>query len=75
MGTLSRWLLCRMVQTIKNLPVVRGPGFIPGSGRSPGEGNGYPLHVQRESHIQRSLVGYSSQGGKELDTTEQLTLD
>ena len=27
-------------QTTKNLPTV---GSIPGSGRSPGEGNGYPL--------------------------------
>ena len=22
-----------------------GPGSIPGLGRSPGEGNGYPLHI------------------------------
>ena len=32
---------------VKNLPadvrVVRDAGLIPGSGRSPGEGNGYPL--------------------------------
>ena len=27
-----------------------------------------------ESHGQRSLAGYSPQGGKESDTTEQLTL-
>ena len=27
-----------------------------------------------EFHEQRSLVGYSPQGRKELDTTEQLTL-
>ena len=31
-------------QTVKNLPVVwEDPGSIPGSGRPPGEGNGYPL--------------------------------
>ena len=48
---------------------------IPGSGRSPGEGNGYPLqHSCLENpHGQRSLVGYSPWGRKELDTTERLT--
>ena len=29
---------------LKNLPAIAGDtGLIPGSGRSPGEGNGYPL--------------------------------
>ena len=29
---------------VKNLPFNAGdPGSVPGSGRSPGEGNGYPL--------------------------------
>ena len=52
------------------------PGSIPGSGRSPGEGNSCPL--------QRSCLGnptdrgtwqvYSPQGHKESDTTERLTL-
>ena len=37
-------------------------GLIPGSGRSPGEGNGNPL--------QRSLGGYCPWGCKELDTTK-----
>ena len=33
-----------MAQTAKNLPAnVGDPGLIPGSGRSPGEGNGNPL--------------------------------
>ena len=47
------------------------PGLIPGSGRYLGEGNGYPLHVflPGELHRQRSLVGYSPWGLKELDTT------
>ena len=31
-----------------------------------------PVFLPRESHGQRSLVGYSPQGHKELDTTEQL---
>ena len=56
-------------------------GWSPGSGRSPGEGNGNPLqywkywkyHFQPgKSHGQRSLVGYSLWGRKESDTTEQL---
>ena len=38
---------------------------IPWLGRSPGEGNGNPL----QSLGQRSLVGYSPWGHKELDTT------
>ena len=47
------------------------PGLIPGSGRSPGEGNGYPLSVSLpgEFHGERCLEGYS----KELDTTEKIT--
>jgi len=45
---------------------------IPGSGRSPGEGNGNPspVFLPGEFHGQRSLVGYSPWGCKELDTTE-----
>ena len=48
------------------------PGSIPGLGRYPGDGNGNPLQciLPREFHGQRSLVGYSSWGHKELDTTE-----
>ena len=47
-------------------------GSIPGLGRSPGGGHGYPLPVflPRESHGQRSLMGYSPCGHKEVDTTE-----
>ena len=36
-----------MVLVVKNLPAnagdIKGAGLIPGSGRSPREGNGYPL--------------------------------
>ena len=33
-----------MVQTVKNLPaIMETQGSIPGSGKSPGEGNDYPL--------------------------------
>ena len=48
------------------------PGLITGSGRSPGEGNGNPLQYSclEKSHEQKSLVGYSPWGCKELDMTE-----
>ena len=55
---------------------VRDPGSIPGSGRSPGEGNGNPLQHSclEKSHGRRSLIGYSPWGRKESDTTERITL-
>ena len=38
-------------------------GSVPGSGRSPGEGNGNPpVFLPGESYGQRSLVGYSPRG-------------
>ena len=61
---------------VKNPPAsaadIRHAGLIPGSGRSPGGGHGNPLQLflPGESHGQRSLVGYSPQDLKELDTTE-----
>ena len=47
-------------------------GSIPGLGRSPGEGHGNPLQFSclEKPHGQRSLVGYSPWGHKELDMTE-----
>ena len=46
-------------------------GLIPGSGRSPGEGNGNtPVYLPRKFHGQRSLAGYSPWGPKESDMTE-----
>ena len=53
---------------------VVDPGSIPGSERSPGEGNGNPLQYSclEKSQGSRSLVGYSPWGRKESDTTEQL---
>ena len=50
------------------------PGSIPGSGRSPGEWQPTPVFLSGNFHEQRSLVGYSSWGRKELDTTDQPTL-
>ena len=45
-------------------------GSIPGSGRSPGGGNGSPLQYSGKRRGQRSLAGYSPRGRKELDRTE-----
>ena len=49
-------------------------GLIPGSGRSPWrrEWLPTPVFLPEESHAQRSLVGYSPWGHKELDVTERL---
>ena len=56
-----------------NAEDVRNTGSIPGSRRSPGEGNGNPLQYfcLENPHGQRSLAGYSPQGLKELDMTEE----
>ena len=52
-------------------------GSNSGSGRSPGGGNGnpfgFPVFLPGKSHEQRSLVGYSPWGHKEMDMTEQLS--
>ena len=42
------------------------PGSIPGLGRSPGEGNGYPLHLAWRLHgqMQRSLADTAHGVGK-----------
>ena len=46
------------------------PGSIPGSGKSPGEGQPPPVFLPGEFCGQRSLVGYSLWGHKESDMTE-----
>ena len=69
-----------MAQQVKNLPVNVGDtgdvGSIAGLGRSPGGGNGSPLQHSclKKSHGERSLVGYSPWGHKELDMAEQLNI-
>ena len=49
---------------VKNLPAntgdIRDESSIPGSGSSPGGGNGNLAFLPGESHGQRSLVDYSS---------------
>ena len=50
-------------------------GSIPGLERSLGGGHGNPLQYSclENPHRQRSLVGYSPWGRKELDLTERLS--
>ena len=50
-------------------------GLIPGSGRSPREGNSNPLQYSclKNPHGQRSLEGYSPWGRRESDMTEWLS--
>ena len=58
---------------VNNPPAIaRDSGSIPGSGRSLGEGDGYPTPVflPGEFHGQRRLGGFSPCGCKESDTTE-----
>ena len=57
---------------VKNLPANAGAmDSIPGWGRSPGEGNGYPLQYScLENPMDRETWGgYSPRGCKELDMT------
>ena len=59
---------------VKNLPANEGDardvGSVPGSGRSPGLGNGNLLHYfcHGKYHGQRNLVGYGPWGHKDSDT-------
>ena len=55
---------------VKNLPAnARDAGSIPGSGRSPGEGNGNPLQYScLENPMDRGAGGLQSMGSQELDT-------
>ena len=60
---------------VKDSPANAGDvGSIPGSGRSPGEGNGNPLQYSclENSMDEGAWLGYSPWGRKESDTTEQL---
>ena len=67
---------------VKNLPANAGDvGSIPGLGRFPGEGNGYPLQFSCLENLmdRRSLVGYSSwdckRVGDDLATKRTTTID
>ena len=51
------------------------PGLFPGLGRSPGEGNGYPLQYSGlENSMDRGLWQATVHGVSESDTTELLSL-
>ena len=64
---------------VKNLTAnakdIRDVGLLPELGRSPRRGHGNPTlgFLPGESHGQRSLVGYSPWGCKQLDMTEGLS--
>ena len=63
-----------MAQTVKNLPAVWETQVRSLDQEDPLEG-GMAAHssiLPGESHGQRSLVGYSPWGRKELDTTQRL---
>ena len=61
---------------MKNLPAsagdVRDACSIPGSGRSPGEGNGNPLQYSCLENSMDRGAWYSPWGHNELDTAEQV---
>ena len=69
----------QVVLVVKNPPTSRGDirevGLIPGSGRSPGGGNGNPLQYScLENPMDRGAWWAMVHGvEKEVDTTEQLT--
>ena len=65
-----------VVQMVKNPPAMQETWVLPLGLEDPsGGGHGNPLQYSclENSHGQRSLVGYSSWGLKELDTNEQLS--
>ena len=66
----SRWLSSK--ESTCSAGDAGDVGLIPGSGRSPREGNSNPLQHSclEKSHGQKSLVGCSPWGLRELDTTK-----
>ena len=65
-----------VAQLVKNLLQCRKPGFDPWVRKIPWRRKRQPnpVFLSGEACGQRSLVGYSPWGHKELDMTEQLTL-
>ena len=50
------------------------PGLIPGSGRSPGEGGGYPLQYSNLENYMEEEPGRLHSKRSKRDTTKQPTL-
>ena len=65
-----------MAQKVKNLSADAGDlDSIPGSGGSPGDGNGYPLQYScLENPMDRGAQWATVHGVAESDMTERLTL-
>ena len=61
-----------VAQTVKNLPAIQETWALSLGQEDPLEGKWQPtpIFLPEEFHGQRSLVGYSPLGHKELDTTE-----
>ena len=59
---------------VKDLPAMGDLGLIHGLGRSPGERNGNPLQYSCLENPMDKRAWQATWGGKELDTTKQLTL-
>ena len=59
---------------VKNLPAMQETQSVPGLGRSPGEGNGYPLQYSCLGNPMDRGAWWAAVHGviKESDTTEQL---
>ena len=65
-----------MAQLVKNLPAMQETR-VPSLGQEDPLEKGMkltPVFLPRKFHGQRSLAGYSSWGHKELDMTEQLSM-
>ena len=71
-GSKDKHGLLRWLSSKESTCNARDSGSIPGSGRSPGEGNCNPFQYSCLGNPmdRRSLVGYSPWGCKELDITE-----
>ena len=64
-----------VAQTVKNLPAMQGTGLDCSIRKIPWrrEWQSSPVFLHREFHGEKSLVGYSTWGRKESDTTAQVT--
>ena len=80
-NTVDQTGVFQVASVVKN-PLANGGdtgdvGLIPGSGKSPGGGNGNLIQYScpEKSHGQRTLAGYGPRDHKESDMTERLNHD